>query len=190
MKKFDWSPIARRLNPWREDGTAMMRGIIHGFASPGKPWIAAEMAWRDTRSSYCANGLYGAMFAAAMASAAFYESDPITLIETGIAEIPSSSQLARLAKRILVLGKSNPEWSSALQALDKEIEEPLGSHIAGSAVSVLLGLILWTRQLWRFHIDCRQRRRAYIGQRRGDRGHPRSRPGSQIPSRKMEHPPS
>ncbi len=63
----------------REEGEAdgaMARAFLWGYLAPGDPGFAAELAWRDARVSHAGSGVYGAMFAAAAASAAFVCDDP------------------------------------------------------------------------------------------------------------------
>lgn len=89
----DWAWITHHLNPYREWIGAQIRVDSYGYGAAGNPELAAEFAWRDARISHTKNGIYGAMFCAAMIAAAFATDDPITIVRAGLAQIPSTSRL-------------------------------------------------------------------------------------------------
>ena len=59
------------------------------------------MAWRDAALSHTGNGIYGAMWVAAMNAAAFVLGDPAAVIQAGLAEIPPQSRLAEAVGDVL-----------------------------------------------------------------------------------------
>lgn len=81
-------------NPYREWIGAQIRADFWGYCSPGKPFQAAEFAWRDAHWTHRRNGIYGAMFIAAVTAAAFRTADWRELIELGLAVVPARSRLA------------------------------------------------------------------------------------------------
>ena len=58
-------------NPYQEWIGALIRADIYGWTCPGAPRRAASLARRDAVLSHTGNGVYGAMWAAALVSAAF-----------------------------------------------------------------------------------------------------------------------
>ena len=90
---IDWDWVATHHNPYREWIGADIRVDSWGYACPGNSSLAAELAWRDARISHVKNGLYGAMFMAAMIATAFVCDDPLTIIHAGLAQIPTTSRL-------------------------------------------------------------------------------------------------
>ncbi|WP_079177653.1 ADP-ribosylglycohydrolase family protein [Streptomyces mangrovisoli] len=61
---------ARLRNPFREWIGALIRADVHGWTNPGDPAAAAAQAHRDATLTHTANGVYAAMFIAAVIAAA------------------------------------------------------------------------------------------------------------------------
>jgi ADP-ribosylglycohydrolase len=100
-ERIEW--VREYLNPYREWIGAQIRVDGYAYGAAGNPELAAELAWRDSSFSHVKNGVYGAMFTAAMIAAAFVESDPEKIVEIGLSEIPSNCRLTqdiRLAVQI------------------------------------------------------------------------------------------
>ena len=89
----NWHWFTHHLNPYREWIGAYIRIDSYAYAAPGDPELAAEFAWRDSRISHVKNGIYGAMFCAAIIAAAFATDDVREIVEAGLAEIPATSRL-------------------------------------------------------------------------------------------------
>ena len=102
-RKTDWRWITHHLNPYREWIGAQIRVDSYGYAAAGDPELAAELAWRDARISHVKNGIYGAMFCAAMIAAAFATDDPLEIVEAGLAEIPATSRLHAEMRQVIDL---------------------------------------------------------------------------------------
>ena len=62
--------IRDSCNPYRETLGARIRADVFGYAAPGNPEKAASMAYREATLTNAKNGLYGAMFTAAMLACA------------------------------------------------------------------------------------------------------------------------
>ncbi|WP_150269230.1 ADP-ribosylglycohydrolase family protein [Paenibacillus tepidiphilus] len=97
-KPADWpgrlERVRMHLNPYREWIGAAIRVDALAYGTAGRPELAAELAWRDASFSHVKNGIYGAMFNAAMISAAFAGLGNEKLLEIGLSEIPHTSRLA------------------------------------------------------------------------------------------------
>lgn len=90
-----------RRNPYREWIGAQIRADYYGYANPGNPPRAAEWAYRDAIVSHTRNGVYGAMWVAAMIAAAYVTSDPETIVRAGLAQIPAQSRLAEALRQVI-----------------------------------------------------------------------------------------
>lgn len=112
-------------NPYREWIGAQIRTDAYGWAYPGDPWRAAELAWRDARLSHTRNGIYGAMFVAAMASAALVSDDVEEVLDAGVSVVPRQSRLAEEVRVARSLARSVDDTE---EAIDRIYERHAGRH--------------------------------------------------------------
>ena len=80
-------------NPYREWIGAQIRIDHYGYYNAGDPLAAAKSAYNDAIFSHVKNGVYGAMFFAALIAAAFTETDVKKCIEIALSVIPKKSRL-------------------------------------------------------------------------------------------------
>jgi ADP-ribosylglycohydrolase len=80
-------------NPFREWIGALIRADVYGWVNPGDPATAAEQAWRDARLTHTANGIYGAMFVAAMCAASMVATSAEDVVRAGLSVVPAGSRL-------------------------------------------------------------------------------------------------
>ncbi|WP_433518063.1 ADP-ribosylglycohydrolase family protein [Nonomuraea sp. CA-143628] len=86
-------------NPFREWIGALIRTDVYGWVNPGDPATAAEYAWRDARLTHTANGIYGAMFAAAMCASSLVASSAAEVVEAGLSVVPPRSRLYQAVRQ-------------------------------------------------------------------------------------------
>ncbi|MEV0385196.1 ADP-ribosylglycohydrolase family protein, partial [Nonomuraea sp. NPDC050643] len=84
---------ATHRNPFREWIGALIRTDVYGWVNPGDPATAAEYAWRDARLTHTANGIYGAMFTAAMCAASLVATSAEEVVRAGLSVVPAGSRL-------------------------------------------------------------------------------------------------
>ena len=111
---------ARVRNPFREWIGAQIRTDLYGWVNPGDPLRAAEWAWRDAAVSHTRNGLYGAMFVAAMASEALVASSVGTVLDVGASVVPSGSRMAQAIRFGRDLAATTSDPTEAYAALEAE----------------------------------------------------------------------
>lgn len=139
------SQLASFRNPYREWNGAQIRADFWGLASPGKPELAAEFAWRDACVTHVKNGIYGEMWVAAMISAAFVSDDIPTIIRAGLAQIPEKSRLADSIDSILEWYDIEIDYDNAVYRVHElwnENREHDRNHAIPNAMIVAIAL-LW-----------------------------------------------
>ncbi|MFJ9561762.1 ADP-ribosylglycohydrolase family protein [Streptomyces fuscichromogenes] len=109
---------ARHRNPFREWIGALIRADAHGWTNPGDPAAAAEQAHRDATLTHTANGVYAAMFTAAViATAATGDHDVHACLRTGRTVIPPHSRLARAVDHAIGLAGEHDDFDAVVDAL-------------------------------------------------------------------------
>ncbi|WP_328938778.1 ADP-ribosylglycohydrolase family protein [Streptomyces tauricus] len=109
---------ARHRNPFREWIGALIRADVHGWTNPGDPGAAAEQAYRDAVLTHTANGVYAAMFTAAViAEAATGRSDIHTCLRTGLTVVPPDSRLARAIHHAVQLAGQHQDFDRVVDDL-------------------------------------------------------------------------
>ncbi len=131
-------------NPYREWIGAQIRADSWGYAAPGNPELAAELAWRDARISHVKNGIYGEMFVAAMIAAAFVLDDPLEVVEAGLAEIPQGSRLHHDVRQTIELcrGRQAADFETVLDEVYRLFGHYHPVHTNNNAVLVVTALLL------------------------------------------------
>ena len=126
----DWNYIVHHANPYREWIGAQIRIDSYGYAIPGDPELAAEFAWRDARISHSKNGIYGAMFCAAMIAKAFVTHDVVQIIQAGLAQIPSTCRLYAEMHQVIALCAEYGNKFDAFEAVIEGLYALLGHYNA------------------------------------------------------------
>ncbi|MER7484643.1 ADP-ribosylglycohydrolase family protein [Streptomyces sp. NPDC126497] len=109
---------ARHHNPFREWIGALIRADVHGWTNPGDPAAAAEQAHRDATLTHTANGVYAAMFTAAViATAATGDHDVHACLRTGLAVVPPRSRLALAVRGAVRLAREHTDFDTVVDVL-------------------------------------------------------------------------
>ncbi|MFI2437035.1 ADP-ribosylglycohydrolase family protein [Streptomyces sp. NPDC018693] len=128
-------------NPYQEWIGALIRADIHGWTCPGAPHRAASLARRDAVLSHTGNGVYGAMFAAALISAAFTAPTVRDALDRALAVVPASSRLARTVRRVIALHDAGLSWEDTLATVERETAGLGWIHTVPNAAVLTAGLL-------------------------------------------------
>jgi ADP-ribosylglycohydrolase len=131
-------------NPYREWIGAQIRADFYGYVALGQPELAAELAWRDASISHVKNGIYGAMWVAAMLAAAMGQTDVRRIIEIGLSEIPEKSRLFEAITEILSRHATGVPYSETMQYIHQRWDETRSHHwchTLANAQIVAMGLL-------------------------------------------------
>ena len=111
------------LNPYDEMCGAQIRVDAYGYACPGRPGLAAELAWRDSSWTHRRTGVYSAMWMAAAIAAAFVEKDPIKVCEIALQYVPQRSRFCLLMKDALTEVAGAGDWMQGYQRLHRKFKQ-------------------------------------------------------------------
>ncbi len=131
-------------NAYREWIGAQIRADYYGYINPGDPQTAADMAWRDASLSHIKNGIYGAMFVAAMLACAAVCDNVRDVIFGGLAEIPKTSRLYKHVSDIISLFDQGKSFEDAVGHINEAFNEHTGHgwcHTISNAMIVTAALL-------------------------------------------------
>ncbi len=131
---------AERDNPFCEWIGADIRADPWGYAAPGWPEKAAELAWRDAYLSHRRQGIYGEMYFAAAVSAAFAVDDPVEALQAGLAEIPRECALAQAVRWALEKAPQIRGYRDAREAVDERFAGMHHVHTINNACLTVWGI--------------------------------------------------
>jgi ADP-ribosylglycohydrolase len=104
---FDFAGV---LNPGDEYCGALIRADAYGYACPGRPALAAELAHRDASLTHRRTGIYGAMFVAAAIATAFVAGDSLEIFRTAARFVPRRSRFAEAVDESLRDVTAAKDW--------------------------------------------------------------------------------
>lgn len=128
-------------NPYREWIGAQIRADVYGYVNPGDPRAAAELAYRDAALSHTGNGVYGAMWAAALVAAAF-TGTARQAVEASLTCVPPGSRLAEAISFVIGQHDGGATWEDARAAIEARYGHYSWVHTVNNAAVVVTGL-LW-----------------------------------------------
>jgi hypothetical protein len=103
-----------------------------GIMCPGLPQESNKYCERVGSVMNYGDGIYGGMFVCGMYSAAYFENDPRTVVEAGLACIPAESPYAKLIADVLEWSKNETDWREVWRKVEKNWNKddvcPDGAH--------------------------------------------------------------
>jgi hypothetical protein len=89
-----------------------------GLMAPGLPGAATDIAWRAGRVMNHGDGIYGGIFVSCMYSAAFFETDPRKVVESGLACLPARSPYAMVIADVLKWSGEQKDWKATWKLIE------------------------------------------------------------------------
>ncbi|MET7460571.1 ADP-ribosylglycohydrolase family protein, partial [Nonomuraea sp. NPDC005501] len=132
---------ATHRNPFREWIGALIRTDVYGWVNPGDPATAAEYAWRDARLTHTANGVYGAMFAAALCAQSLVATSVEEVVAAGLSVVPPGSRLHDAVRRAAEDAASEPDFERVVDRLHERHAGLHWVHTINNAALVAAALI-------------------------------------------------
>jgi len=137
---MDPPATARHHNPFRQWIGAQIRTELYGWANPGRPQTAATIAYADAAVSHVRNGVYGALYAAALGSAAMIESDVGRVLDAGLSVVPPQSRFADAVSYARDVVSAETDWERIVDALYQRYGDLHWVHVLNNAALLTAAL--------------------------------------------------
>jgi ADP-ribosylglycohydrolase len=111
---------ANEWNPRNELCGAAIRVDAYGYATPGNPALAAELAWRDSSMTHVRTGIYGSMFVAAAISTAFVAQTPLDIFATALKFVPQRSRFYEIVADCFQLVSRASDWLDGYEQIHRK----------------------------------------------------------------------
>ncbi|MCP2327422.1 ADP-ribosylglycohydrolase [Hamadaea flava] len=131
---------ALRGNPFREWIGAQIRTDLYGWIHPGRPDLAAECAYRDASVSHVRAGIYGAMWVAAMSSAALTADNIDDVLDAGESVVPPVSRFANAIMDGRDLATRGDSWEGVVDEIYARYGKRHWVHVLPNAALVAAAL--------------------------------------------------
>jgi ADP-ribosylglycohydrolase len=142
----DFDTLADELNPGEEQCGAMIRADAYGYACPGRPQLAAELAWRDASMTHRRTGIYGTMFAAAAIATAFVERNPLEVFATAARYVPQRSRFRESVEIGLQAVAASTDWLDGYRRINAQLGR-FGHCRVHQEVATLVNTLCWAESV-------------------------------------------
>jgi len=113
-----------KFNKHADDIDYQIEADYSGLIAPGMPNVVIELGEKFGRLMNYGDGLYGGQFVGGMYAEAFFEKDPVKLINAGLACIPPESQFTECILDVLKWHKQNPDdWQKTWGLINAKYQE-------------------------------------------------------------------
>lgn len=143
-----------QFNKCPNDIDYQIEADFSGLIAPGLPQVAVDLGEKFGRLMNYGDGMYAGQFIGALYAEAFFESDPVKIIEAGLRAIPAGSQYAEMVRDLLAWYRADPtDWQKAWQLCQKKYrQDPAYQKASNGGIDckingayVLLGLLFGHR---------------------------------------------
>jgi len=108
-----------QFNKHADDIDYQIEADFSGLIAPGMPNVAIELGETFGRLMNYGDGLYGGQFVGGLYAEAFFESNPVKLVEAGLACIPAGSQYHECISDVVKWWKENPDdWQKTWKLVE------------------------------------------------------------------------
>ena len=126
--------VACSANPYNDWIGAQIRADLYGWVCPGRPRLAAELARRDASLSHRGDGVYGAMFVAALGASLPATENLEAAIDAALVQIPRNSGAAAAVQ----FGRGLAGCADAVEQLHEQYADLSPVHTLNN-----LALVVW-----------------------------------------------
>lgn len=137
---MDPPATARYRNPFRQWIGAQIRTELYGWTNPGRPDLAARLAYADARVSHVRNGVYGALYAAALGAAAMVESEVEAVLDAGLSVVPPRSRFADAVRFARDAAAAETDWERVVDAIEARYGDLHWVHVLNNAALLTAAL--------------------------------------------------
>jgi hypothetical protein len=105
-----------KFNKCPNDIDYQIEADYSGLIAPGLPQFAIEMGEKFGRLMNYGDGMYAGQFVGAMYAAAYFESDPVKIVETALQAIPADCQYAEMVRDLVAWYRADStDWEKTWQ---------------------------------------------------------------------------
>jgi ADP-ribosylglycohydrolase len=130
-------------NPCRQSLGGQIRCDPWGWAAPGNPRLAANIAYRDASNSQVRNGIYSAIFFSVLMASALIEGDVLQALRTAEHYVPPKSRFAEMLRFVRSECAEQESWECVNEAIRSHYpkETQIVNHSLPNAAIVIMALL-------------------------------------------------
>ncbi len=112
------------FNKHADDIDYQIEADYSGLIAPGLPNVAIELGEKFGRLMNYGDGLYGGQFVGGMYAEAFFETDPLKIVEAGLKCIPANSLYAQTIRDVIAWYKEDPnDWVKTWEKVEAKYQD-------------------------------------------------------------------
>jgi len=116
----DWAGVFN----WNDELCgAQIRADAYGYACPGRPELAARLAWVDSSWTHRKTGVYATMWTAAAIAVAPVERDPLRIFEIALQFVPQRSRFHKIVADSLCEAASARDFEDGYRRIHGKYKE-------------------------------------------------------------------
>ena len=113
-----------KFNAHADDIDYQIESDYAGAIAPGLPNTIIALGEKFGRLMNYGDGLYGGQLFGGMYAEAYFENDPVKIVEAGLRCIPEKSQYAEAIRDVLAWYKANPDsWEKTWELVDQKYQK-------------------------------------------------------------------